>query len=52
MMCLGWSQNDNCGRKQQVTSPSSCPDITWFWAGLGLVLGLTLIGKDTGAPVA
>jgi hypothetical protein len=50
MMCLGWTQTSDCGRKEQIAAPTNpmngaCPDITWFWAGLGLVLGLTAMGK-------
>jgi hypothetical protein len=35
MMCLGWKEPKGCA--VQVTQPGECPDITWFWVGLGVV---------------
>ena len=35
MMCLGWKQQSGC--TVPVTHPGACPDITWFWVGLGVV---------------
>jgi hypothetical protein len=35
MMCLGWKEPKGCA--VQVTNPTACPDLTWFWVGLGVV---------------
>jgi hypothetical protein len=45
MMCLGWKEPKGCA--VQVTQPGECPDITWFWVGLGVaVLGMFAGGKN------
>lgn len=47
MMCLGWKEPKGCA--VQVTQPGECPDITWFWVGLGVaVLGLFAGKKGNG----
>lgn len=41
MMCLGWRKMSDC--KEQTVAPcdTSCPSITWFWAGaVGVALAL------------
>ena len=44
-MCLGWKKKRQC---VEVTQPASCPDITWFWLGLGVVALGAVVGKGKG----
>ena len=54
MMCLGWKAPKSCNTSSavQVTNPASCPDITWFWLGLGVVLMGAVTGKKGGGAAA
>jgi len=47
MMCIGWRKVEDCGRKEQVTTPAAatCPNISWFWAGL---VAVVLVGVTGG----
>ena len=51
MMCLGWKQQKACN---DIGPSSACPDITWFWLGLGVVAVGAMMGggKDKKEPAA
>lgn len=48
MMCLGWTKNNNCGRKEQVVPACNvCPDISWFYLGAAAVAALLVMEKKS-----
>lgn len=49
MMCLGWSTKEDCSGRpaQQITTPSACPNISWFWIGVAAI-GAGLIFAPAG----
>ena len=50
MMCLGWNNQETCKTRGQevidTRTETECPNILWFWVGLGLVaLGVATKGN-------